>query len=33
MGVGYNFTHFSDDELADDRIDNKGFFIRAAAKY
>ncbi len=33
VGVGYNFTHFSDDELADDRIDNKGFFIRAAAKY
>lgn len=33
VGVGYNFTHFSDDELSDDRIDNKGFFIRAAAKY
>ncbi|MCC6809143.1 MAG: hypothetical protein IT381_17070 [Deltaproteobacteria bacterium] len=33
VGVGYNFTHFSDDELADDRIDNKGFFIRAVGKY
>ena len=33
LGVGYNFTRFSDDELADDRIDNKGFFIRAVGKY
>lgn len=33
LGVGYNFTHFSDDELADERIDNRGFFIRAVAKY
>ncbi len=33
LGVGYNFTHFSDDEMADERIDHKGFFIRAVAKY
>ena len=33
IGVGYNFTHFSDDEFADPRIDNKGFFIRAVGRY
>ncbi len=33
LGVGYNFTHFSDDELADPRIDNKGFFVRAIGRY
>ena len=33
VGVGYNFTHFSDDEFADPRIDNKGFFVRAVWRY
>ena len=33
VGVGYNFTHFSDDLLADPRIEPHGFFLRVTGRY
>ncbi|MEO1170518.1 MAG: hypothetical protein AAFX94_00470, partial [Myxococcota bacterium] len=33
VGVGYNFTRFSDDLLADPNLDNHGFFLRVTGRY
>jgi outer membrane protein OmpA-like peptidoglycan-associated protein len=33
VGVGYNFTHFSDDLLADPTTDNHGAFLRVSGRY
>jgi uncharacterized repeat protein (TIGR01451 family) len=33
VGVGYNFTHYSDDLLADPRVNQHGFFLRVTARY
>ncbi|MEM6531456.1 MAG: hypothetical protein AAF654_02470 [Myxococcota bacterium] len=33
VGVGYNFTRFSDDLLADPNLDNHGLFLRVTGRY
>jgi uncharacterized repeat protein (TIGR01451 family) len=33
VGVGYNFTHFSDDLLADPRFEPHGFFLRVTGRF
>jgi hypothetical protein len=33
VGVGYNFTHYSDDLLADPRVNQHGVFLRVTARY
>lgn len=33
LGLGYNFTRFSDDELVRNRIDNRGVFFRVVGMY
>jgi hypothetical protein len=33
VGGGYNFSHFSDDELADLAHDGHGFFVRVVGRY
>jgi uncharacterized repeat protein (TIGR01451 family) len=33
LGVGYNFSHFSDDELGDLARDTHGFFFRVVGRY
>jgi uncharacterized repeat protein (TIGR01451 family) len=33
VGVGWNFTHFSDDELARDDRDYSGFFLRGVGQF
>jgi outer membrane protein OmpA-like peptidoglycan-associated protein len=33
IGVGYNFTHFSDDELDSGKLDRSGFFVRAVGTF
>jgi hypothetical protein len=33
MGVGYNLSHFSDDELGDLERDSHGFFVRLTGQY
>lgn len=33
LGVGYNFTHFSDDEMTDLDADTHGFFFRVVGRY
>ncbi len=33
VGVGYNFTSFSDDELDSGKLDRSGFFVRAVGSF
>jgi len=33
LGVGYNFTRFTDDELVRNRLDNRGVFFRVVGMY
>jgi hypothetical protein len=33
LGVGYNFTRFTDDELVRNRVDNRGVFFRVIGMY
>jgi hypothetical protein len=33
LGLGYNLSHFSDDELADLERDSHGFFVRVTGRY
>ncbi len=33
LGIGYNLSHFSDDELADLERDSHGFFVRVTGQY
>ena len=33
VGIGYNFTHYADDLLADPRVNQHGVFLRVTAHY
>jgi hypothetical protein len=33
LGLGYNFSRFSDDEFADQHRDASGFFFRVVGRY